>query len=858
MDMRYTGRRVCCALLSAVLITGGLPGGTGAAGFPGRMTARAAVVTESLKDGKATPSEAGKATPSEAGEATPSEAEKATPSTAMRAEAMTLSRILMEETFDNGDGWNVNNTAVVTFTGGQGVIKGGGPNNRMGSKMKIPANDFLLEADLMIGGGNTNCNAKFGFKAAEGYDGDRLQLRFDFPRNLVYLENNGGTVYNSVHFPALSQGEYQLAIKVSGGKITAYLDGEEIITAENDEIAEMEQGYIVIAGQYPAQDFAVDNLVVSTDEAPQGEEYTVTLKTVTDGVDDLAGTTRGGTLTADRQTGYSGDTITLQAKAKHGYVFDHYASWGQDGTPTDGLMPIINHKFQLNEKFGNVTVAAYFKTREPGKDEIFFDDFGAALNEDGQYGFIKDADRAKITDEELILDAQAGEANCVLVDPGVFDQLAKGDGYRISVDVRRAGANNGTLQIAFAGNGKAFDERYVLAVNSQGSAMFRRFQDGKNDELKKCAFQLTSAFSHVEIEVNNGKAVLLIDGTEKMVLEDNSGEWSGMAPGAGLFNMSAGAPVIFDNLMIERILQKKDVEVVSIYQGEVDSAYKTGAASANVSEASEGEQITLSSVAKAGYRLKEYQAEGAPDVVVIGDTLTVPAGDYQTLRIMAVFEEDTLRNPQTFYIDSETGDDTAAGTSEAEAWKTLGKMKQYGTFVPGDQVLLKRGSVFREQQLVFNGMGSEAAPIIIGAYGEGELPRLDGGGAVENVISLFNQEYITISDLEITNLSAGYQTDFGLNNSNNRSKALRAVNVSIKDFGTASGISITDCYIHDINGNINLKWNGGIFFDVQADIRGGKLTGVPSRYDEVLIAGCTFERVDRSGIKLVSSSWCNQ
>ena len=50
MDMRYTGRRVCCALLSAVLITGGLPGGTGAAGFPGRMTARAAVVTESLKD----------------------------------------------------------------------------------------------------------------------------------------------------------------------------------------------------------------------------------------------------------------------------------------------------------------------------------------------------------------------------------------------------------------------------------------------------------------------------------------------------------------------------------------------------------------------------------------------------------------------------------------------------------------------------------------------------------------------------------------------------------------------------------------------------------------------------------------
>ena len=75
MVMRYTGRRVCCALLSAVLITGGLPCGAGATGFPGRMTARAAVGIESLKDGKATLSEAGKATPSEAGEATPSEAE---------------------------------------------------------------------------------------------------------------------------------------------------------------------------------------------------------------------------------------------------------------------------------------------------------------------------------------------------------------------------------------------------------------------------------------------------------------------------------------------------------------------------------------------------------------------------------------------------------------------------------------------------------------------------------------------------------------------------------------------------------------------------------------------------------------
>ena len=55
MDMRYTGRRVCCALLSAVLIIGGLPGSTGAAGLPGRMTAWAAVgsrKSHSVRSGK--------------------------------------------------------------------------------------------------------------------------------------------------------------------------------------------------------------------------------------------------------------------------------------------------------------------------------------------------------------------------------------------------------------------------------------------------------------------------------------------------------------------------------------------------------------------------------------------------------------------------------------------------------------------------------------------------------------------------------------------------------------------------------------------------------------------------------------
>ena len=314
----------------------------------------------------------------------------------------------------------------------------------------------------------------------------------------------------------------------------------------------------------------------------------------------------------------------------------------------------------------------------------------------------------------------------------------------------------------------------------------------------------------------------------------------------------------FDNLLVEQICEKKPIKVYSVYEGKEDTEHKAGTAVSDVAEAEEGEKVTLTATAKAGYSLKEYQIENVENVQITDGTFVMPAGDYETLTVRAVFEEDKVREGKTFYVDSEKGDDSAEGTSEKTPWKSLNKVKEYGAFVPGDKILLKRGSVFTGQQLAFQGMGAKGKPIEISTYGKGELPRLEGNGQVENVVSLYNQQYVEIRNLEITNLDTQYNTNFGLNESNNTEKALRAVNVSIRDFGTASGIVIENCYIHDINGNINLKWNGGIFFDVKANIQNGVLTGVPSKYDNVRISGCTFERVDRSAVKLVSSQWCNQ
>lgn len=802
--MKQVGKRLSCAALTAVLIAGGAMEGAAAVQIQNKPIYGAAA------------------------------AQKA---------PQAYARELFKDSFDDGSNWQ-SNTAAVKFAQGQARIQGGGPNNSMKSVSEIFANNFLIQADLVVGEGNKNCNAKFAFKAADGFEAQRLQLRFDFPNNQVFLEKvTGNTIVTSYAKAAnltVSQGEHHLAIEVKGDTITAWLDDQQIITAKNAEIAQMKPGRLLVAGQFPGQDFAVDNFLVTTDEKPSGEECTVKLETYTDGKPDPAN--KGGTLTADRTSGYSGDSVKLKTKANHGYVFSHFT------TSTDNLVTITNNRFQLNEKFKEITVTAHFKTREAGKDELFFDDFGG--EQDGTL-----PEGVTIQEGELIMDVPEGKPSSIYQPEIAWEKIPKDGGYRISADVRRTTQKDGTAQIIFR-SGKNTEQNYALLFNTQGSAIFRK-NDGKPVDLKKCNFQLTEEFTHIAIELMGNKVSLFVGDKEVMAYED-ADNWGDTTPQAALMQMTAGAPTAFDQLMIERICQKKPIEVVSVCDGKEDTAYACGAAVASAAQAEEGSRVTLSAIAKAGYRFKAYEVEGNDTVQITDGTFVMPEGEFNSLKIKAVFEKETLREPKTFYVDAVNGEDSASGTSEQEAWKSLKKIKEAGAFVPGDKILLKRGSVFKEEQLTFTGMGQKGKPIEISAYGEGALPRLDGNGKLENVISLSNQEYIKINNLEITNLDPRYNKEFALNKSNNKETPLRAINVSISDFGTASGIEIEDCYIHDINGNINLKWNGGIFFDVKAGVEDGKLKGVPSKYDGILISGCTFERVDRSGIKLVSSAWCNQ
>jgi hypothetical protein len=76
----------------------------------------------------------------------------------------------------------------------------------------------------------------------------------------------------------------------------------------------------------------------------------------------------------------------------------------------------------------------------------------------------------------------------------------------------------------------------------------------------------------------------------------------------------------------------------------------------------------------------------------------------------------------TYYVKP-TGSDSADGLSNATAWATIAKVNS-STFAPGDQILFRAGSVFRDATLVPPSSGSAVAPIVFGAYGTGVKPIL--------------------------------------------------------------------------------------------------------------------------------------
>ena len=186
----------------------------------------------------------------------------------------------------------------------------------------------------------------------------------------------------------------------------------------------------------------------------------------------------------------------------------------------------------------------------------------------------------------------------------------------------------------------------------------------------------------------------------------------------------------------------------------------------------------------------------------------------------------------TYYVDSVGGSDGNAGTSSGAAWQSLAKVNGI-TFSGGDQILFKTDCLWLGQ-LNPKGSGSAGNTIKIDVYGTGARPIIDGDEAVGNgVLYFYNQEYWDVNGLELTDDAA-------------TGADRRGVYLSAENYGTVDHIYLTNLYIHHIKGLVGQesshKRTGGIIIETIND------NSVDTRFNDILIEGCTIETADNQGI----------
>ena len=215
-----------------------------------------------------------------------------------------------------------------------------------------------------------------------------------------------------------------------------------------------------------------------------------------------------------------------------------------------------------------------------------------------------------------------------------------------------------------------------------------------------------------------------------------------------------------------------------------------------------------------------------------------------------------------YYIDAANGNDANNGTSENTAWKSFANVEKL-SLTAGQKVLLKAGCTWNEEKLMIkDAKGTAENPVVLGKYGEGADPVLNGNGspwldckiAVKSrqkedvaVVHGLNSEYITIQNLEVTNWESDdsdlMEDKKGQVVYDQSKSMLTGILVENRDAGELKGVVIKDNYVHDVNGYMSQngseghkKGSGGIM----ALVTGGN---VESYYTDLKITGNKVEKV---------------
>ena len=203
------------------------------------------------------------------------------------------------------------------------------------------------------------------------------------------------------------------------------------------------------------------------------------------------------------------------------------------------------------------------------------------------------------------------------------------------------------------------------------------------------------------------------------------------------------------------------------------------------------------------------------------------------LLIFLLFILSQCNRHSSYYVDP-SGNDNNPGNKISKPWKSLEKVNNT-SFMPGDRILFKAGGIWNGQ-LNPKGTGKLRHPILIGMYGRGSKPSINGNGISglkAGAVLLFNQDYWEIENLDISNKSDSSDIRFG-------------ILVRWHDYGTGQYVHIKNCDIHDVKGSMNSRFNGeGILVVATGNKK-------QTNYNNILIENCSLKNIDRTGISIWS------
>ncbi len=164
----------------------------------------------------------------------------------------------------------------------------------------------------------------------------------------------------------------------------------------------------------------------------------------------------------------------------------------------------------------------------------------------------------------------------------------------------------------------------------------------------------------------------------------------------------------------------------------------------------------------------------------------------------------------TYYVDSFNGSDSSSGNSISSPWKSIAKVNSFN-FQPGDSILFKCGSVWREELIIPSG-GSQDMYVTYSSYGSGNKPKILGsvnltdweeyagniwrtrfsqnGGWIWFVLDDTIQWGSKKENLEQLNDKYDFTTDSAyvyVFSKDNPVNEYKSIEISVRDFGIISG-----------------------------------------------------------------------